>query len=272
LLSNIDDTYESTVGYTLKSLFIDSQNQSQSFSIIIVIVLVTKYMTKDKKLYGFKKPIKIIIRNVHRNDVPQIVKLQKETFPDLAIYDMIWPPSLLESHIRVFPEGQFCVELEGTIIASASSLIVSLKPEYATHTWHEVTGYGMFTNHDPTGDSLYGADISTHPEFRRQGIATMLYDARKKLAIKLNLRRIIAGGRLFNYYKYANKMSPDEYAQKVVRGELKDPVLSFQLKNGFRFIKILPDYLDDIRSLNNASFIEWLNPKFFSLPVFAHDY
>jgi hypothetical protein len=30
-------------------------------------------------------------------------------------------------------------------------------------------------------------------------------------------------------------MSADEYANKVVKGELKDPVLSFQLKNGFKF-------------------------------------
>ena len=56
-------------------------------------------------------------------------------------------------------------------------------------------------------------------------------------------------------------MSPLEYAGKVIAGELKDLVLSFELDNGFRLIKILPNYLDDVRSLNYASFIEWLNPK-----------
>ena len=89
----------------------------------------------------------------------------------------------------------------------------------------------------------------------------MLYDARKELAAKLNLRRMIAGGRLFNYSEYADRMSPSEYASKVIKGELKDPVLSFELANGFRFLKILPNYLDDVRSLNYASFIEWLNPR-----------
>jgi hypothetical protein len=38
--------------------------------------------------------------------------------------------------------------------------------------------------------------------------------------------------------------------------------LSFQLNNGFRFIKILPNYMKDSRSLNYASFIEWINPKY----------
>ncbi len=90
----------------------------------------------------------------------------------------------------------------------------------------------------------------------------MLYEARKELVARLNLRRMIAGGRLFNYSEYADRMSPYEYAGKVMKGELKDPVLSFELDSGFRFIKILPNYMKDSRSLNYASFIEWLNPRY----------
>jgi len=180
----------------------------------------------------------------------------------MAIYGMIWPSSFLQSHIQIFPEGQLCVEVDGRLIGSASSLIVSLRPDHAQHTWAYITGNGLFRNHDPNGDSLYGADISIHPEFRRNGIGTMLYNVRKDMTIRLNLRRILAGGRLYNYHKYASTMSAQEYAEKVVNGELKDLVLSFQLENGFKFIKVLSDYLYDKRSLNYASFIEWLNPQY----------
>ncbi len=206
----------------------------------------------------------IIIRNIASEDIPDIVKLQKQSFPLMAKDGLIWDEYHLESHIRIFPEGQFCAELGGEIIASSSSLVTSLTPDYREHTWKEATAYGMFTNHTLKGDSLYGADISTHPDSRGLGIATLLYDARKDLAVKLNLRRIIAGGRLFNYCEYAKKMSAKEYAEKVVKGELNDPVLSFQLNNGFRFIKVLPNYMKDSRSLNYASFIEWINPKYVS--------
>jgi len=175
---------------------------------------------------------------------------------------VIWDEHHLESHIKIFPEGQFCAELGGKIIASSSSLVTSLTPDYQDHTWKQATAYGMFTNHTLKGDSLYGADLSTHPDSRGLGIATMLYDARKDLVIKLNLRRMIAGGRLFNYNEYADRMSPSEYANKVIKRELKDPVLSFEIDNGFKFIKILPSYLDDVRSVNYASFIEWLNPRY----------
>jgi hypothetical protein len=51
-------------------------------------------------------------------------------------------------------------------------------------------------------------------------------------------------------------MAPLEIAEKVIKGELHDPVLSFEIDNEFKFIKILPNYLEDVRSLNNASFIE----------------
>ena len=205
----------------------------------------------------------VTVRNTCPEDITKVVNLQKESFPYLARYGNIWHPEELESHLRVFQQGQFiAVEPDGTVVGSASTLIVSLNPEYAEHSWKEITADGMFTNHSPNGDSLYGADISTHPKYRHEGIGGMLYNTRKELVRKLNLRRMIGGGRLFNYCEYADNISPLEYAHKVVRGELKDPVLSFELDNEFKFIKILPNYLDDVRSLNHASFIEWLNPEY----------
>jgi hypothetical protein len=60
--------------------------------------------------------------------------------------------------------------------------------------------------------SRYGADISTHPKFRHEGIGSMLYGARKELVLRIGLRRMISGGRLFNYQDYADKMSASEYA------------------------------------------------------------
>jgi len=207
--------------------------------------------------------VHLIIRNTRLDDIEKIVKLQQDSFPILARYDNIWHPDELKSHLQIFPLGQFVVvEEDGEVVGSASTLIVTLNPEYAEHTWKGITSDGMFTDHNPNGDSLYGADISTHPKFRHEGIGSMLYGARKELVLRLGLRRMISGGRLFNYQDYADKMSAFEYANKVINGELHDPVLSFELDNGFKFIKVLPEYLDDIRSQNYASFIEWLNPHF----------
>lgn len=204
----------------------------------------------------------VIIRIMTKEDILKIVELQKVTFPLMAAEGVYWKPEQLKVHLTVFPEGQFVAEYHNKIIGSCSSLIIRLEPEYKEHTWKEACGDSFFKGHNPKGDSLYGADVSTHPDYRRLGIATKLYDARKVLAIKLNLRRIIAGGRLFNYCEYAKKLTPLEYVKKVKRHEIKEPVLAFQIRNGFKFIKILPNYMKDTRSLNNAAFIEWKNPNY----------
>jgi ribosomal protein S18 acetylase RimI-like enzyme len=206
--------------------------------------------------------VEVTIRNIRTDDIDKILHLQQVSFPDMAAYGMVWPASYLERHIDIFPEGQLCAEIDDEIVASASSLIVHLKSQYSDHTWHEVTGYGLFTTHDPGGDTLYGADISTDPKLQRKGIGTMLYNVRKNLVIRLNLKRIVIGGRLINYYKYANRLSAIEYSRRVIEGEIEDPVLLFQLKNGFKFIKVLPNYLYDRRSMNYSNFLEWSNPHY----------
>ncbi|CAD6523600.1 YhcX [metagenome] len=204
----------------------------------------------------------VIIRNLRNDDISKVVELQKAAFPYMAAEGVYWKPEQLEGHLKIFPEGQFVADYNGIIVGSCSSLIVQFDPEYKDHTWKEACGDNIFSAHNPKGDSLYGADISTHPDYRRLGVATKIYDARKKLAINLNLRRIIAGARLFNYCEFAKELSPLEYVQKVLKHEIREPVLEFQIKNGFKFIKILDNYMNDPRSLNHATFIEWINPHY----------
>jgi ribosomal protein S18 acetylase RimI-like enzyme len=137
-----------------------------------------------------KTSLEVIIRTIRVDDINEIIQLQEASFADMAAYGMVWPASFLMNHLSIFPEGQLCADKNGEIVASASSLIVTLKPQYSEHTWHDITGYGLFTTHDPKGDTLYGADISTHPKFQRKGIGTMLYNVRKNLTIRMNLSQL----------------------------------------------------------------------------------
>jgi hypothetical protein len=57
------------------------------------------------------------------------------------------------------------VEPDGTIVGSASTLVVLLHPEYAEHTWKEITADGKFLNHNPNGDSLYSAELTVIDTF-----------------------------------------------------------------------------------------------------------
>jgi GNAT superfamily N-acetyltransferase len=205
---------------------------------------------------------RLVLRNICNDDIPKIAAIQRESYPEVAA-GQLYIPLFLENHISLFREGQFCVELDGDVVASATCLMVSLEPEYAEHTWHDIIlEYGNpHSKPAAGGDSLYIDDLVTHPDFRRLGIGTLLFNARKQVASKYNLRRIIGGGRIPNYDEYANKISAQAYVEKVKSGQIYDPVLTFQIRNGFKVIKVLSNYLYDPSSLNYATFIEWINPK-----------
>jgi predicted amidohydrolase/GNAT superfamily N-acetyltransferase len=205
----------------------------------------------------------IKVREATRQDIPALIELNHAAYPVLASDNIVWGESHLRSHLRLFPQGQLVAVASGKIVGAAASLLVDIGREpLRHHTWSGITDSGYFTNHDPEADSLYGADVYVHPEARGLGVGHALYEARRQLCKKLNKRRILAGGRLWNYSDVADTMTAAEYAQRVAAGELKDLVLSFQIREGFHLRGVMPNYLRDPNSRNWASLIEWLNPDY----------
>lgn len=203
------------------------------------------------------------VRRATRSDIPALIKLNIAAYPVLAEDNIVWGEAHLVSHLRIFPQGQFVALVKGKIVGAAATLVVDMGPdELRNHTWSGVTDSGYFNNHDLDADTLYGADIYVHPDARGLGVGAALYEARRRLCRKLNKRRILAGGRLWNYKDHADKFSPQEYAERVAAGEFRDLVLSFQIREGFHLRGVMPNYLQDPNSRNHASLIEWLNPDY----------
>ena len=162
-----------------------------------------------------KTPIQI--RQATRDDIPALLALNRAAYPVLANDNIVWGETHLRSHLRIFPQGQIVAVVNGKILGAVSSLLVDLGPDSLRHhTWAGITDSGYFTSHDPQGDTLYGADVYVHPKARGLGVGHALYEARRQLCCRLNLRRVLAGGRLWNYAEHSEKMSPQEYAQRVV--------------------------------------------------------
>jgi predicted amidohydrolase/ribosomal protein S18 acetylase RimI-like enzyme len=208
-----------------------------------------------------KRKPKIIVRTWTPEDIPGIVECHRAAYPEYP-KNAYYTERFYEMQYAAFPEGQFLAEIDGKIVGYATSLIVQLDDDAHWYTYEEITGGGTFSTHDPSGDTLYGADIGVRPEYRRMGISKLLYEKRIALMKRYNLRRMVAYGRIPGYTDYAGKMTAEEYVQKVVAGELSDPALSAHLRAGYKVRRVLLDFLWDDSSLNYSTLLEMPNPNY----------
>lgn len=194
--------------------------------------------------------------NINDSDeLKEAMMMAYESMPD-----SYWKESQLKALINKFPEGQIVIKVDGEIAGSALSIIVDYDRFAHHHTYHEITGDYTFNTHDNDGDILYGIDVFVKEKYRGLRLGRRLYDYRKELCEKLNLKGIAFGGRIPNYHRYADQISPKEYIEKVKRKEIHDPVLNFQMSNDFHPSKILKGYLrGDKESGEYAVLLEWDN-------------
>jgi predicted amidohydrolase/GNAT superfamily N-acetyltransferase len=171
-----------------------------------------------------------------------------------------WKENHINSLIDKFEEGQVVLKVNGQLAGCALSIIVDYSQFEGHHTYKELTGNYTFSTHLTEGDVLYGIDVFIKPEFRGLRLGRRLYDYRKELCERLNLKGIAFGGRIPNFHRYSDKMSPKEYIEKVKRKEINDPVLNFQISNDFHPAKVLKGYLEGDEASNEfAVLLEWDN-------------
>ena len=171
-----------------------------------------------------------------------------------------WKEDQIKSLIDKFPDGQVVIKINGYLAGCALSIIVDYDRFEDNHTYEEITGKYSFDTHADDGDVLYGIDIFIKPEYRGLRLGRRLYDYRKELCEKLNLKSIVFGGRMPNFHTYSDTMTPKEYITKVRLKEIQDPVLNFQISNDFHPAKVMKGYLEGDEASNEfAILMEWDN-------------
>ena len=174
--------------------------------------------------------------------------------------DPYWEKNDIKALIKKFPEGQIVIKINNQLAGCALSIIVDYDQYDPVHTYKEITADYTFDSHSDDGDVLYGIDVFIKPEYRGLRLGRRMYDYRKELCERLNLRSIIFGGRIPNYHKYADQISPKEYIEKVKRKEIHESVLNFQISNDFHPISVLKGYLEGDEASNEyAVLLRWDN-------------
>ncbi len=89
----------------------------------------------------------ICVRRMTMEDFDALVAMQTRCFPGMKP----WTRSQIESQLEHFPEGQLCVEIDGQLAASSSSLILDYDPALEWHNWAAISDHGFIRNHQSQG-------------------------------------------------------------------------------------------------------------------------
>jgi predicted amidohydrolase/GNAT superfamily N-acetyltransferase len=198
------------------------------------------------------------VRNARVKDIPGIAGLVRRVYDDMPAYTH----GEIRGQINNFREGCFVALLDEQVIGYCATMQVAEALAFQDHDWDEITGNGFGSRHDPTGDWLYGYEMCVDPKVRGVRIGRRLYEERRALAEERDLKGIVFAGRMPNYRRNKRKVKgPKDYLDQVVAGKFHDPVLRFQLANGFEPERVIEDYLpEDKASEANAVMMVWRNP------------
>nr|WP_233520477.1 bifunctional GNAT family N-acetyltransferase/carbon-nitrogen hydrolase family protein [Flocculibacter collagenilyticus] len=201
--------------------------------------------------------LKINVVTLEQEHYPQLKALMDRVYPDLG---GAWDQSTIEKLVADFPQGQLAITDGDDLVGAALTVRVSYDKFSMPHSYDDLISTRNTIRNNQNGDALYGLDVFIHPDYRGYRLGRRLYDARKDVCKELNLKGILAGGRIVNYHKYSDELTPQEYIERVRRKEVYDPILSFQLSNDFVVKRLLTKYLpEDEKSEGYATLLAWHN-------------
>ena len=202
------------------------------------------------------------VRQAELGDVRAIADLIRRVYDDMPAYTH----GEIRGQLNNYADGCFVAKLDGKLVGYCATMRLSERVALSDHSWDEVTGNGFGSRHNAKGEWLYGYEMCVDPKVRGTRIGRRLYEERRALAERLELTGIVFGGRMPGYARATRRKrnraeSPQQYLDMVLGGKIHDPVLRFQLANGFEPQGVLQNYLpEDKQSKANAVRMVWRNP------------
>lgn len=90
---------------------------------------------------------------------------------------LFWREAPICKQVQIFPEGQICLIVNGSIAGYALLLIVNCTNLSDSHTYGKITVNHTFSTHDPNLDGLSGIDVFVHPRHCGMCVGIRLYNA-----------------------------------------------------------------------------------------------
>lgn len=204
----------------------------------------------------------ITYQPIEEKHAREIAKLLRTCFPLMPPGDQYTAKELREL-ARIFPEGTIVALNGDTVVGMGTGIFTDLDldnlPPTEDDILYTLDGRNL---HDWNGRYYFGSDMAVHPDYRGRGIGRAIYDRRKAVIQKYNKQGFVAAAVLPGYAQHEATLDIHTYLAKVVAGELFDPTLSMQLRNGFQVIRPIKDFFVYPRSSNWCALILWPNPDY----------
>jgi predicted amidohydrolase len=207
---------------------------------------------------------KLVVRLAETRDIDGIASLVGRVYPGMAAYTH----GMLRGQMHAFPEGCWVASFGERVVGYCATIRASEQRALEPHTWSQITGGGYGSTHDEDGEYLYGYEVCVDPDMRRYRIGQRFYRERRRLAERLGLKGIVIAGRIPGYERRRDQFAtPQDYVAAVRDRRVRDPVINFQLRNGFELLGVLEDYLPaDKQSHGSAAHMVWRNPQYVESP------
>lgn len=194
----------------------------------------------------------------------QIASINQITWGDLTLPKYIWTEEIMIEQLNRYPELIYVALDMETLEVAASGTTLCTTIERAMHcsSWEDISGYRTLSTHDPDGDVIFGVDLTVAPKYQALGLSgkiintafiTSVIGGRKKGAL--------LGARVPAYQKHAAKRSIEEHVFGTESNpKTRDPEIKLYMSEGFRPLRIIPNYMDDEESLNYGVLMMLDNP------------
>jgi GNAT superfamily N-acetyltransferase len=210
--------------------------------------------------------ISLTIQNTRPQDALGVSKVVSAAYghawDDFIVSSSSMQAGNIKQQIEQFSEGQFVALIDGMPVGMAATMRTNRPPTAKPLSWLQMIGGLDVLRHESVGEWLYGVEFAVHPDYRKHGIGTRLYQARFEMIKGLNLRGFYAVGMLMGYHRYRHLMPVREYGEKVMRREITDPTVTMQMNRGFRPLAVVEDYLYEEPAGNAGILILWSNPEY----------
>ena len=193
--------------------------------------------------------------------ISAFVNINKEAWPPPFPQEILWTKEEVSQHLENCPQLQFCAMNEDDIIGTVSIIHIAEKKVLTSKSWEEISGNGTLSTHNSKGDCTFGIDLSILPSFQGKKISSNLLQTAFLLSVILeNKKGAFLGSRIPGYHKKSHIQVENYVWGRKMDGKTMDPEIRLYQSEGFRVVRIIPEYINDPDSLNYGVLMFWKNP------------